>query len=205
MATVASGTERTGSCRAANAVKWTMTVGNCVGSYRPKHEPASREGARGEVGAFEGGVERLSLLGSVFELGGSPSGSRRRRSDHPASFTAHGSRPIPSHLGGLVHRVCCGPFRGRVWPATHGSFSRNTRSGDRSTSATHDTEGGRPQRSPTRANPGRARPLGEHQDLWGARDRFGRLIGPDFGLPCHPSRVTPEILMLSDRGQVAHG
>ena len=56
---------------------------------RAKHEPASRENAWGEVGAYEGGSERLSGIWSGFEHGGSPFSSRRRPSDHPTGFTAH--------------------------------------------------------------------------------------------------------------------
>src|ERR1700733_11837107 len=59
------------------------------GGFPPKHEPASRENAWGEVGAYEGGSERLSGIWSGFEHGGSPFSSRRRPSDHPTGFTAH--------------------------------------------------------------------------------------------------------------------
>jgi hypothetical protein len=55
----------------------------------PMHEPASREDARGEVGAFERSSESYSGLWSALEHGGSPFSSRRRPSDHPASFTTH--------------------------------------------------------------------------------------------------------------------
>jgi len=75
----------------------------------PMHEPASRENAGGEVGAFEGSSERLSGIWSGFEHGGSAFSSRRRPSGHPTSFTAHQpaaatharrhghARPAPRH------------------------------------------------------------------------------------------------------------
>ncbi len=50
------------------------------------HEPTSREGAKYEVGAFEGGSEGLSGLWSAFEHGGSPFSSRRRPSNQLQSW-----------------------------------------------------------------------------------------------------------------------
>jgi hypothetical protein len=47
------------------------------GNFPPLHEPASREGARGEVSACEGSSKKLRGLESTFERGGSPFCLRR--------------------------------------------------------------------------------------------------------------------------------
>jgi hypothetical protein len=56
-----------------------MVAGRRHSRCRPMHEPASREGTWGEVGAFEGGSERLSGPWSAFEHGGSPFRPYRNR------------------------------------------------------------------------------------------------------------------------------
>lgn len=89
-------------CAASRLVTLLNSVAMPNVGFPPKHEPASRENAGGEVGAFLGSNERLSGIWSGFEHGGSPFSPRRRPSDHPNSFTA-GQPAAPTHARGYSH------------------------------------------------------------------------------------------------------
>ena len=89
----------------------SRNASNRTDRFPPKHEPAWREGARGEVGGVEGSGERLSGLGSAFEHGGSPFSSRRRPRCQPCRF----HRPSARYASGCLKTwpcVACAKRRG---------------------------------------------------------------------------------------------